>query len=139
MLSWDEARHALGVPQMDATHQEFLALVAEVARADPEDFPQLFEVLADHTRDHFANETELMLACGFPAIAEHEGEHRRVLREMDRFLDGIFEGRASLARTYLRSGLSDWFANHLATMDAALAASLKRAQAHAPATCRHCA
>jgi len=139
MLNWDEARHGLGVPQMDATHQEFLALVAEVARADPEDFPQMFEALADHTRDHFANEKELMLACGFAAIAEHEGEHRRVIREMERFLDGIFEGRASLARTYVRRGLSEWFANHLATMDAALAACLKRAPARGPAPCRHCA
>lgn len=126
MLSWDETRHSLGMPAMDATHREFVALAAALAQAGAEDFPLLFETLAEHTRRHFDNESELMRNCRFPAIAEHEGEHRRVLGELAHVGRGIEEGRLSFARAYVKQGLPDWFANHLATMDAALAACLKR-------------
>lgn len=125
MLSWDEDRHALGVAEMDATHREFTELARALTQAGKEDFPVLFESLLGHTRSHFENESRLMRACRFPAIAEHEGEHQRVLGELARLQRGLDEGRLAFARTYVRDGLPDWFANHLATMDAALAACLK--------------
>ena len=126
MLSWDEDRHALGLPQMDDTHREFVALAGELAQAGAEDFPSLFDTLLEHTRRHFDNEGELMRACRFPAIAEHEGEHQRVLGELARIRRGLDEGRTIFARAYVTQGLPEWFANHLATMDAALAACLRR-------------
>lgn len=126
MLNWNEDRHGLGVPAMDKVHREFLTLARETLHAGPEDFPILFEALRDHTDRHFRQEGELMRICGFPAIAEHEGEHRRVLGDLDRLLRGIDEGRGAFARHYLRDGLFAWFEQHAATMDAALAACLKR-------------
>ena len=66
-----------------------------------------------------------MRRCRFPAIAEHEGEHSRVLGDLDRLRRGMEEGRLSFARAYVMQGLPEWFTNHLATMDAALAACLK--------------
>lgn len=132
MLNWDDNRHRLGVAHLDVTHRNFVELATEVARAGPDDFPSLFEALTEHTRDHFANENSLMRSCAFPAIGEHEGEHRRVLKDMERLLNGIYEGRAALARIYVKNGLPEWFHNHLATMDAALAAKLKRQRVCAP-------
>lgn len=126
MLIWDETRHGLGIPAMDKTHREFLTLAGETAQAGTEDFPVLFEALRDHTRQHFAHESELMQACSFSAIREHEGEHQRILGDLDRLLRGIDEGRISLARHYVREGLFSWFEQHAITMDAALAACLKR-------------
>ena len=126
MLIWDETRHSLGMPVMDATHREFVALAVAAALAGAEDFPLLFDTLFEHTRRHFDNESELMRNCRFPATGEHESEHRRVLGELAHMRRGIEEGRLSFARAYVKQGLPDWFANHLATMDAALAACLKR-------------
>ena len=126
MLIWSEERHALNLPQMDITHREFLSLAAALARAGDEDFPVLFEALHEHTRRHFENESELMRTCRFFAIAEHEGEHRRVLGELAHLQAGIEEGRLSFARAYVSNGLPDWFGNHLATMDAALAACMRQ-------------
>jgi hemerythrin-like metal-binding protein len=110
---------------MDATHREFLALAAALAAASREDFPLMFESLHEHTQRHFDNESQLMRACRFPAIAEHESEHRRVLGELDRIRRGLDEGRTIFARAYVAQGLPEWFATHLATMDAALAACLR--------------
>lgn len=125
MLSWDDGRHALGIAEMDATHREFVALANQLAGAGAAEFPVLFDALLDHTRRHFDNESRLMRACGFFAIAEHEGEHKRVLGELERLRRRLGERSALFARSYVREGLPDWFANHLATMDAALAACLR--------------
>lgn len=132
MLSWNPDRHALGVAAMDATHEEFARLASETARASDEDFPYLLNALVEHTRAHFDNESRLMRECGFPAIAEHEGEHRRVLGELVHMLNAVEEGRLRFARLFVSHGVPDWFRNHLATMDAALAACLKRNARPAP-------
>jgi hemerythrin len=128
MLNWNPTLHALGVDVMDATHEAFTRLASETIRASDDDFPYLLNALAEHTRQHFENESNLMRRYGFPAIAEHEGEHRRVLGELMHMLNAVQEGRLRFARLYVSQGLPDWFRNHLATMDAALAACIKRQQ-----------
>lgn len=132
MLSWSSAIHALGVAEMDATHEEFLRLANETARAADDDLPHLFGMLLEHTQRHFENEGRLMRACRFPASGEHEGEHRRVLGDLFHMRRALDAGRLRFVRLYVAQGLPDWFANHLATMDAALAACLKRAAVSPP-------
>jgi hemerythrin-like metal-binding protein len=125
VLNWNADRHALGVPAMDDNHRDFLVLVDAVAAAVGDDFVRCLEDLMEHTRVHFAAESDLMRACGFAAIAEHENEHRRVLGDLVRLYTGVGRGRATPARIYVSQGLPDWFEQHLATMDSALAACLK--------------
>lgn len=126
MLSWDEARHHLGVDEMDATHREFVALLDALNQSDEAGYPFLFQKLVDHTRLHFAEEGRLMRLCRFPALGEHEGEHFRVLGELLQFNRAVQRGRLPLARAYVKSGLPEWFDLHLATMDSALAAHMKQ-------------
>lgn len=124
-MPWDESRHSLGVAEMDATHREFVALAEALLSATDEVFPELWQRLHEHTRQHFEREGQLMKDCRFPAIGEHTSEHLRVLGELAHFSRGVAAGRLGLARDYAQA-LPSWFANHLATMDAALAACLKR-------------
>lgn len=123
-LVWDENKFALGVAEMDAAHREFVAETVAVARASDDEFPALFNALAEHTRRHFAEEEELMRAHRFSATEEHQAEHRRILAELDYLSRRVAGGRIAMARAYVE-GLPIWFANHLATMDAALAACVK--------------
>jgi len=124
-LVWDDSRHALGVADMDVTHREFVAQAAALMAAPDAEFPALFTRLLEHTRRHFEHEGKLMRACRFPAIGEHESEHLRILGELSHLAQRIATGRLAMARAYTE-GLPIWFANHLATMDAALAGCLKR-------------
>jgi hemerythrin-like metal-binding protein len=123
-MAWDE-RHALGVADMDATHREFVAQLEALTAADDASFPGLFELLAEHTRQHFDGEAVLMKQCRFPATGEHTSEHLRILGEMAFMGRAAKAGRLKTARSYVEA-LPAWFATHLATMDAALAACLKR-------------
>lgn len=124
-MPWDESRHGLGVAEMDDTHREFVDLADALRLASDEDFPALFLSLQEHTRLHFEHEGKLMKQCRFPAIGEHNSEHLRVLGELAYFARGVAAGKIALARNYVMA-LPDWFATHLATMDAALAGCLKR-------------
>jgi len=123
-MPWDESRHSLGVADMDATHREFVALAEALLSASDEEFPDIWNRLHEHTRQHFEHEGKLMKACRFPAIGEHNSEHLRVLGELAHFSRGVAAGRLGLARQYA-TALPEWFASHLATMDAALAGCLK--------------
>lgn len=126
MMEWDGARYDLGIDEMDHTHREFVALVNLLNDADDTDFAALFDKLLDHTRQHFSNEGRLMRIARFPALGEHEGEHHRVYGDLVQMGRAVQRGRLMLARAYVRKGLAEWFNLHLATMDAALAAHLKR-------------
>lgn len=124
-MPWYE-QMALGVAAMDATHREFVALADALAgAADDSEFARLFGELREHTLRHFEHEKALMKACRFPATGEHEAEHLRVLGELAHFARSAAAGRPALARQYA-AGLPVWFATHLATMDAALAACLRQ-------------
>jgi hemerythrin len=125
-LVWDETRYPLQVAEMDAAHREFAELVNALAACPDNEFPERFKALMNHTRAHFAAEDELMLKSGFAALGEHSGEHKRVLDELMQFGRGLNRGRVFLARSYIESGIPEWFALHLSTMDAALAAHLNK-------------
>ena len=120
-----DVRHHLGLPEMDDTHSEFIALVNRLADADKPTFVPVFAELIEHTERHFAAENALMQQSRFPAIVEHSGEHQRVLGEMRRIGRRVASGSLVLGRAYGKEQLPNWFALHAMTMDSALAAHLK--------------
>jgi len=125
LIQWIDARFLLGVAEMDHTHREFVERLNRLYSAPSETFTAQFHELLAHTEAHFANEDRLMVESGFPAIREHQAEHRRVLAELRHFAASAAGGNPAIARNYLREGLSLWFMHHSATMDSALAGTLK--------------
>ena len=124
-IKWDDERFVLGVEEMDNTHIEFVDLINCMSNASDAEFVYLFDQLLQHTRAHFDAESRLMMQHGFPATAEHQGEHQRVLGEMTRFCRSVRKGLVALGRCYVSESLTQWFPLHAATMDSALAAHLK--------------
>ncbi len=129
--AWSDERHALGVAEMDKTHREFVAQVAALLAAGPVEFPALFQALVNHTREHFIAEGRLMRESEYRGLPEHEGEHHRVLGELQQLNRSLKRGHLPLVRAYVREGLTEWFDTHVAMMDAALAAHLKKQKEHA--------
>ena len=125
-MNWNDSVHALGIDEMYRTHQEFTELVNRLIEASDAEFVARFGKLLDHCRQHFNNEGRLMRLSRFPALNEHEGEHNRVYGDLVRLHRAVLRGRLVLPRAFVNQGLEDWFALHLSSMDAALAAHLKR-------------
>lgn len=125
-LPWSDETFLLDDEAMDETHREFVALLNKLdAAADKELFCQCFAQLLEHTRQHFEAENLRMQQSGFPAIGEHQGEHLRILGELEAMRRMVERGRLALPRAYIREKMPDWFRLHAATMDSALAVHLK--------------
>jgi hemerythrin-like metal-binding protein len=114
--------------EMDNTHREFIAQVATLIAASNAEFPALFQALVSHTREHFTAEGQLMRASKYKGLPEHEGEHHRVLGELQQLNRTLKRGHLPLVRAYVKEGLPEWFDTHLAMMDAALVMHLKKQQ-----------
>ena len=140
-LTWTDDL-ALHHPQMDATHEEFVALLAatDAALAGP-DAVLLghFEALVAHTVAHFAQEERWMQATGFAPDNCHSLQHKAVLGVMQECAKRA-QPVAALATTAdaddtddapdfepLRMAVGElaaWFPQHAQMMDAALAQHL---------------
>ena len=123
-LEWSDAL-ALQQPQMDATHQDFVAHLAALAEALDDDRPQALDTalrrMVEHTEAHFEQEERWMSALGFAAENCHSFQHRhvlQVLREVERL--HLDDGDTRFARQ-LVDELAKWFPVHASTMDAGLA------------------
>jgi hemerythrin-like metal-binding protein len=124
--NWDEARHHLGVDGMDGAHREFIAQVATLIAASDAEFPALFQTLVTHTREHFIAEGKLMRDSKYQGLGVHEGEHHRVLGELQQLNRSLKRGRLPLVRAFVKEGLPEWFDTHLTMMDGALVSYLKK-------------
>ncbi len=125
MLKWlDE--FLLGYESIDESHHAFLELVSQAGSAEGEQFKSLFNEINEHLIKHFFEEEVLMDSCQFSASAEHKGEHRRILGEMNQFKRQIDRGRTQMAKAYVTDNLPQWFTLHIGTMDSALVATLNK-------------
>lgn len=116
----------LDMSGIEETHQALAELIEGLIDADSHAFPLRFQALLALMRLHIAEKGGLMRASRYPGIAEHEGEHHRVMGELVQLGLSIKRGRSALARAYVKDGLAPWFDLHMATMDAALTAHLER-------------
>lgn len=121
---------------MDATHQEFVRLVRRLAETEAATVGEgrenriaavaaAMENLLRHSRQHFAQEDFWMANSGFPPLQCHVDEHLRVLTSLQSVLRMVENGHAALGKTVARE-LESWFAQHAATMDAALARHMRQ-------------
>lgn len=122
LLEWSEAL-ALGVPTMDATHQEFVDLLATVELAADADLLAAWNALVEHTEGHFAQEDRWMHSTGFAVDNCHSLQHRVILEVMRDGAVRAVAGELHVVRG-MAGELAAWFTHHAQTMDAALAQHL---------------
>lgn len=118
-FAWtDELR--LGWSPMDAIHEEFVDLLRELMSASCEEVPRALQAVRAHTEQHFAQEERWMEETGFPARACHADEHAAVLASIAGVARKVAAGQVDAARDLARA-LIDWFPDHAAYLDSALA------------------
>jgi hemerythrin-like metal-binding protein len=126
-LVWNDAM-LLKQPRMDATHREFVDLLAALDAAldhEPDELAPRFTQLLDHTVEHFAQEERWMAAIGFAPENFHAFQHKHVL-DVLREVKGVIgsTGDAQILRRLI-SELAAWFPAHAQMMDAALAETMQ--------------
>lgn len=125
-LVWTEALR-VNQPQMDHTHEEFVALLADVRRILEEDDSDAahdaFERLIEHTVAHFGQEDRWMQATGFSPDNCHSRQHAMVLQAMREVLRLAREGQTDPLGVIVGE-LAQWFPSHAQMMDAGLASHM---------------
>lgn len=106
---------------MDATHREFVDLVAALLSAPDDDLPRHLDAFAVHAECHFAEERGWMESTAFPATQCHIDEHDAVLKSVYEVRDLLAGGGHGHTCRALAQELVRWFPGHADYMDAALA------------------
>lgn len=122
-LQWSDTL-VLGLPTMDATHHEFVDLLARVVGAADAELLALWHELVVHTDEHFAREDGWMKQTGFSATNCHTTQHEVVLQVMREGEKHGSKGNLGVVRQ-MADELGIWFPQHAASMDAALALHLR--------------
>lgn len=122
-LQWSDTL-ALGLPEMDDTHREFVDLLAQVVNASDDTLMPLWRNLVHHTDEHFAREDRWMKTTGFSSTNCHTTQHQVVLQVMREGDKRGAAGELAVVRQ-MADELGSWFPMHAQAMDAALALHLR--------------
>jgi hemerythrin-like metal-binding protein len=115
----------MNLPLMDETHQEFVALLADVQAAGDAELVNRWDRLVEHTQDHFDREDQWMEDTRFARSNCHSSQHEVVLNVMKEGTRRGQLGELEVIRQ-MASELVVWFPAHAQAMDAALATHLQR-------------
>jgi hemerythrin-like metal-binding protein len=122
-LVWSDAL-SLSMPVMDATHHEFVDLLARVEASDDASLPFHWQALVEHTEDHFAREDQWMRDTGFAPNNCHSTQHTVVLDVLREAARRAAAGDLAQVRLVAHE-LAIWFPQHAQSMDFGLALHLK--------------
>ncbi|CAA7624598.1 bacteriohemerythrin [Magnetospirillum sp. UT-4] len=114
VLTWHDGLN-VGVGFMDRDHEAAAAQINHLAEAGLPERIALLPHFIDHCREHFAREEAMMEATGFFAFGCHQGEHQRVLAELDAVLARLRSGEPM--DRYFTEDLPGWLMIHRNTMD----------------------
>lgn len=124
-IDWSD-EHKLGLPAIDADHQELVAICNEFLDAAHAEAPisQLAGILDRmllRTRAHFLAEERMLDRHGYPAFAIHKAEHDRLLAQADtlrsRFVQAREEDALRNATLETADFLRYWLLDHIRTND----------------------
>jgi len=76
----------------------------------------ILDGLVDYTRVHFKREEDQMVKHGYPAYAEHKGEHEALVAKVASFQGQYKNGKAAFSLE-LMSFLRDWLVKHIQGSD----------------------
>lgn len=118
-LQWSD-EYAIGFPQMDAVHEEFVGQLARLQMSGDAELPERLAEFSLHCAAHFAAEDNWMRETEFPPRDCHIDEHAAVLRSLEEVEAWLAGGDVEICRKLIAE-LADWFPRHTAHLDSALA------------------
>ena len=110
--------YSVGEPSIDAEHRQIIEFINEMyaavrGKADHGAVKRLLDQLWRYTIDHFAHEEQMMLAHGYPGLAEHKAMHEKMRQRTAAWRENatLITGRDMLVF------LKDWWSNHIQQQD----------------------
>ena len=128
-MEFNDSKHLLRFDEMDSHHKEFISIYNSVVDESYAAYKNVMMKILEQTKIHFCHEEDLMLKHEYPRLKEHSDEHKKVLYEMEYFINGSNSviGKRIL-KSYYVEALPNWFDSHLLSMDSDLASFIKNLQ-----------
>lgn len=123
LLQWKD-QYSVGIEAVDHEHKELIELINQLAdevlaKGTTLVASAFFGDLIKGISAHFALEERFMRERGYDQLAQHKGDHERLLDEILNIMDE-FEGDETVNRAELAKRLDAWFSRHFETHDARL-------------------
>lgn len=124
-IEWNDD-YKLGLPAMDADHQELVEICNQFLAAARADAPipllsGLLDQLVVRTRLHFLHEERMLDRHNYPGLAVHKADHQRLLAQADtlrqRFDSAVEEEEIRRLTTDTADFLRFWLLEHITTND----------------------
>lgn len=132
MLEWSD-RFAIGVPEIDAQHQELFRQVNRLLEACTQGsgkslLPEIFDFLGKYAVEHFATEERYMSRYNYPKLPEHKKVHEDFVQTFLAFRkQAEAEGPGVHLVVQVNRTLVEWLKNHILKMDQEMGRFLKEA------------
>lgn len=132
IMEWNR-KMSVGLDELDNDHKELIRIINQLG-ADYQDEERRVAVrqsliaLRRYAEYHFAREENVMMACGYPELEEHQGEHRNFvqrIQELTRRFDADPEAMAEVVNEDLLSFLRAWLGHHIMIEDKAYGPHIK--------------
>jgi len=111
---------AIGIPEIDEQHREFIALIKRLHTLSRTDVSRkelrttLAELMA-HAQKHFTDEEAHMRRTGYPLLAEHEAEHDAAAAKIHALL--VHDADEPDLYRFLSNFLATWVTRHIMGRD----------------------
>lgn len=112
---------SVGVKEIDDQHKELISIANSLIMAveNQAGRPVVEKVITQlraYTVSHFTAEAKLMQATHFPQLAEHEAEHMKLKKDVQKFQQELYKGKGPTANEVLRF-IKGWLLNHILKYD----------------------
>ncbi len=134
-VQWSR-RLEVGVPEIDAQHQELYRRSDRLLRAVAErrgsgEVRSLVQYLAKYIGEHFAAEQQMMELSGYSGLGDHMAEHHWFEDEYRKLVDQLdHDGVTVEVVRGLVALLGDWLDHHLEVTDSAFGRHLAQVRGH---------
>jgi hemerythrin len=130
IANWN-SRFETGIDLIDAQHRSLFEAVNRLAEAFKEGkatarVKESLEFLTRYALEHFQAEERFMRAANYPGLAEHMGEHVRLVEQVRDLQMDLADGKAATMDVTIF--LVDWLKVHICEFDMAYVYFMKEQQ-----------
>lgn len=113
---------SVGVPVLDKDHQQLVGLLNEFIKAvdDGEGVlavDSIFGGLMTYTETHFVREEKVMEACGYPDLAAHREQHKKLAERVHECREAYMRTITESLEGEVREFLMSWLQDHILVDD----------------------
>ena len=130
LLSWSDD-YSVAVESIDKQHRKLFEMLNDLhdamkAGKGSQMAPLILKNLVQYTREHFANEENLMVRSHYPDYARHKAEHDKLTGEVVRMVRELEAGGVAQS-VNLQDFLCQWLQAHICGCDKKYGAHLQAA------------